>query len=473
MYTIKKAELFIKKHSDKTDDGQRPKFHLTPPVGWINDPNGLCFYKGEYHVFAQYHPYNTRWGSMHWYHAKSKNLIEFERLPVALAPDEKDEDGCYSGGATVNGLDPDELILFYTKARYGSPFRKGRQEQAKAVTRDGINFTKLGAVIGADKLPEGASAEDFRDPKPVYRDGKYYVFVGGRDERGRGVIFIFVSDDLNGFGYFSKIDCGGQLAAMGECPDAFRLDGREILLASVIKPKTKTGESDGHSVKAFFLNADFERRVFAVERVQELDCGDYYAPQTLLDDKNRRISIAWMGTWNGKYYPRKSKNGYCGALTLPVVLSVGGDGLLRSEPIAELDLFRGARAEFADGEKLSKCLDLIFEIDPLSDFWARLCGQNEYIEFGAENGRIYYASVCGAAKASGGKRYSRYAYTEKISLRVITDVSTIEIFVDSGRETISSRFFLRCDCFILRLSENRAALKKITAYELSAPPSAP
>ena len=94
-------------------DGDRPLFHLTPMVGWMNDPNGFCYYKGEYHLFYQYHPYSTIWGPMHWGHAKSRDLLHWTYLPAALAPDtDADAGGCFSGSALP--LDDGSLMLMYT-----------------------------------------------------------------------------------------------------------------------------------------------------------------------------------------------------------------------------------------------------------------------------------------------------------------------------------------------------------------------
>ena len=95
MDKITKARQY--EQEQRTDAG-KPSFHVTPPVGWVNDPNGFSCYNGEYHLFYQYHPYSTQWGPMHWGHAKSKDLIKWEQLPCALAPDEEyDGQGCFSG----------------------------------------------------------------------------------------------------------------------------------------------------------------------------------------------------------------------------------------------------------------------------------------------------------------------------------------------------------------------------------------
>ena len=97
---LQKARDFEAQYGPHIPNSERPAFHATPTIGWMNDPNGFSVYKGEYHLFYQYHPYSVEWGPMHWGHLKSKDLIRWERLPAALAPDEEyDASGCFSGGA--------------------------------------------------------------------------------------------------------------------------------------------------------------------------------------------------------------------------------------------------------------------------------------------------------------------------------------------------------------------------------------
>ena len=163
-------------------DGWRLKFHLMPPEGWLNDPNGLCYFNGEYHLFYQYHPYNSHWGPMHWGHAVSKDLLHWKYLPAALAPDmEYDRDGCFSGSAIT--LDDGRHMLMYTGV--------GKETQADGSCREvqtqciavgnGADYEKYpeNPVLDETDLPEGSSRFDFRDPR-IWRgaDGKYYCAVG-------------------------------------------------------------------------------------------------------------------------------------------------------------------------------------------------------------------------------------------------------------------------------------------------------
>ena len=177
---------------------QRPKFHLTPRCGWMNDPNGFSTYKGEYHLFYQYYPYDTVWGPMHWGHAKSSDLITWEYLPAAMAPDEEyDKDGCFSGSAIE--MEDGKQLLVYTgvnKVQGESGEILEYQTQCVAVG-DGTDYKKYeyNPVITADVLPDGAGKFDFRDPKVWRENGKYYMVVGNKTVDKDGQILQFVSDD--------------------------------------------------------------------------------------------------------------------------------------------------------------------------------------------------------------------------------------------------------------------------------------
>src|SRR5690606_7994709 len=114
MYTLEKANQHIKENSKKVNQQFRLKYHGMPEIGWMNDPNGCVFYKGQYHVFYQLYSYDSGWGPMHWRHMVSDVLVNFKRLPVDFAPDQPDETGCFSGGVIVDVNIEDILYRLYT-----------------------------------------------------------------------------------------------------------------------------------------------------------------------------------------------------------------------------------------------------------------------------------------------------------------------------------------------------------------------
>ena len=200
---LNKSREYEATHGESIGAEERPDFHFSPRVGWMNDPNGFSWYNGQYHLFYQYNPYATHWDSMHWGHAVSKDLLHWEYLPAALAPDmEYDRIGCFSGSAIA--LPDGRQLLLYTSVNQetledGSV--RDIQTQSVAVG-DGLDYVKYeqNPVLTEKDIPEGASKVDFRDPK-IWKgkDGKFYCVIGNRPSDGSGQIsFIPVKMELTG-----------------------------------------------------------------------------------------------------------------------------------------------------------------------------------------------------------------------------------------------------------------------------------
>ena len=187
---LKRVRDFEREQAVKLAAEERPLFHLTPLVGWMNDPHGFCWYKGQYHLFYQYHPFARQWGPMHWGHAVSEDLLRWTYMPCALAPDTAaDAGGCFSGSAVET---PDgQLMLVYTGVQPAGTFRRETQAQCVAFG-DGQDFEKslLNPVVRRAHLPEGYSVFDFRDPKVWREDGLYYMAVANRHGERQGAILL-------------------------------------------------------------------------------------------------------------------------------------------------------------------------------------------------------------------------------------------------------------------------------------------
>ncbi len=229
---LEKARNYELIHGQQIPAESRPAFHLTPTVGWMNDPNGFSYYNGEYHLFYQYHPYSTEWGPMHWGHVKSKDLLHWQRLPAALAPDMPyDKDGCFSGSAVA--LPDGRHLLVYTGVQQDRRVDGAidqKQTQCLAIG-DGVNYEKwsLNPVLAGKDLPEGGSAIDFRDPRVWQeKDGTYRLIVGDRGPDGSGTVLIYRSEDGLAWNLVGQLDAShGEYGAMWECPDFFPLDGKQ------------------------------------------------------------------------------------------------------------------------------------------------------------------------------------------------------------------------------------------------------
>ena len=190
---LQKARDFEAQYGPHIPDSERPAFHATPTIGWMNDPNGFSFYKGECHLFYQYHPYSIEWGPMHWGHLKTKDFIHWERLPCALAPDEEyDASGCFSGGA-VELPDGRQLLMYTGVRRVHSEEGFVREIQTQCVALgDGVDYEKHDGnpVLDGEDLPAGGSVVDFRDPKVWQEGDAFYAAIANRTGDGSGAILL-------------------------------------------------------------------------------------------------------------------------------------------------------------------------------------------------------------------------------------------------------------------------------------------
>ena len=302
---LQKAREFEARYGPLIPEDQRPAFHLTPNIGWMNDPNGFSCYQGEYHLFYQYHPYSTEWGPMHWGHAKTRDFLHWERLPAAMAPDQDyDRNGCFSGSAVE--LDDGRQMLVYTAVH------KHLAEDGQAVETqtqclafgDGVNYEKWpgNPVITAAQLPEGGSKVDFRDPK-VWRepDGSFRLVVGNRPADGSGAVLLYQSRDGIDWSLVGTVDAShSQYGQMWECPDFFPLDGKQVLFVSPQEMSPIGLEFHaGNGTVCLIGSYDADANRFTREAVQAIDYGiDFYAPQTLLTPDGRRVMIGWLQNWN-------------------------------------------------------------------------------------------------------------------------------------------------------------------------------
>ncbi|WP_251870158.1 glycoside hydrolase family 32 protein [Enterococcus italicus] len=334
VYTVAKANRFIEKHKNRVQPQYREQYHFMAPLGWINDPNGFVYFRGEYHLFYQYYPYDSQWGPMHWGHAKSVDLLHWDHLPVALAPDQwYDKEGCFSGSA----IEKDgKLYLMYTGHRIEKELVF--QTQCIAVSEDGINFVKLESnPVIDDRLLKGEGIpHDFRDPKVIKHGETFFAIIATKTIDNRGEIVMFQSENLIDWQFYSVLLEGldGQ-GIMWECPDLFHLDGKDVLIMSPIQiEKQQFQYYNISSTMACIGRVDWEKGVFRVETSKEIDFGlDFYAPQTLEDSKKQRIMIAWMQMWGRTIPPHELGHGWAGTMTLPRELHVK-DGQLIQKPVS-------------------------------------------------------------------------------------------------------------------------------------------
>jgi beta-fructofuranosidase len=456
---LEKARIFEEEFIDNIPKVQRPSFHLSSPVGWINDPNGFSVFEDEYHLFYQYYPYDTKWGPMHWGHSKTKDFIRWEQLPTALAPDEEyDMGGCFSGSAVESD---GKHILMYTGVldkiqEDGSHLI--RQTQCIAIG-DGIDYEKLDCnpVITSDALPPGSSLEDFRDPK-MWKDGDFfYVVVGSRHADKSGQILLYKSKDLRDWSFVTILDRSeNKIGCMWECPDFFNLDGNDIIIISPQEVKARGLKfHNGHNTVYLIGQYDKENHKFYRKNYAPIDFGlDFYAPQTLKAKDGRRIMIGWMQSWENNIVPEDFK--WCGMMTIPRELNVK-DGLLIQSPIREIkNYYKNAinykNIVIKDNVQLEgisgREIDMSIEIDGAhcEKFKIKIAKNKEYetlINFEPRKNLISFdRSYSGKLRDTLHKREMKVRNQNgRIKLRFIMDKYSLEMFVNDGEQVMTSTFY--------------------------------
>lgn len=486
---LKKAREFEDGHINKISREERPAYHLTGGCGWINDPNGLSFYKGEYHLFYQYHPYSNEWGPMHWGHAKSKDMLVWERIPAAMAPDETyDNAGCFSGSA-LEMADGRHLLMYTGVQEKEDESGKiiSRQAQCIAVG-DGVNYEKYEAnpVIVPESLPQGGRPSDFRDPKIWQEeDGTFFSVMSNMDLDGNGQIVLYKSADGFHWEYCSILDeSRGELGRMWECPDFFALDGKHVLQISPMAMKPADGKYHvGHGTVALIGSYDKEAYCFTREADQPIDWGvDFYAPQSTLTQDGRRVMIGWMQDWtNSKFVPDNVK--YFGQLTVPRELSVC-DGKLIQNPIRELENYRGEKTEYRDiriSEETSldgirgRVLDMtvtVRDTEELEKFSVKIASGKEFYSTVSYDPKK--RTICLDRSHSGylydivhGREFPLDGSGDELKLRFIMDRYSLELFVNDGRQAASMTLYTPLEAEEITFEAKGIAQVSVEKYDLT------
>lgn len=468
----------------KVDEREKPLFHVTPPIGWMNDPNGFSLYQGKIHLFYQYHPYQTVWGPMHWGHCVSEDFIKWERLPVAMAPDKSfDAAGCFSGSAIET---EDGHVLIYTgvmEQEREDGTKETRQNQCVAIG-NGIQYEKIAdnPVILSESLPDGFSREDFRDPKVWKEDDTYYLVAVSQKANGEGQVVLFASDDLISWRYLSVLAQNqGKYGTMWECPDFFPLGDKHVLIVSPMDMQADGGEfHNGNQSAAFIGEYDRESYHLQEEQVVSLDYGiDFYAPQTLQTEDGRRILIAWMQSWDMDIKPVGQP--WNGMMTIPRELELR-EGVLYQRPVRELERYRTepviCRHQEISGRKsipgvVGRMLDLTVEL---------LEGEYEtFTIYFAKNER--YATSFRYVRAtqtiefdrtfSGMRRDAVSRRSVKIKnplktlkMHLILDEFSVELFLNDGVQTITSTFYTPLDAEQIEFTSDATAFINVEKYKI-------
>lgn len=435
----------------------RTRYHIMPPVGWLNDPNGLCQFRGVFHVYFQYSPLNVHGGGGYWGHCTSSDLLHWDyHEPVLTWDIPEDRNGVYSGSALI---EDNRMYLFYTgNVKLPGDYDyidKGRiSTQILVESEDGQHMSAKVKLLGMEDYPNDIT-QHVRDPK-VWKEGnRYYMVLGARKRawdasgarRDKGCVLIYVSEDKRRWKFFRELAPEKDFGYMWECPDMFCLEGRQVLSFC---PQGLPSEAErfqnlyqsGYSLPVPGKDPE--------ETFREWDMGfDFYAPQTFLAQDGRRILIGWAGMPDTECTQKNLsvENGWQHCLTIPGELSFK-DGKIRRMPVRELFAL-----PWRDAETERKCYHWEGQTVKLSCH--RICSEELRIRLGSqENGmtvrvkddmvELSFLDETGKAALCGGGRGRRLGRTRKAAenLLILIDSSIAEIFVNDGEIVFTTRFYL-------------------------------
>ncbi len=457
-----------KPDKDYYNELYRPQFHFTPEKNWHNDPNGLVYYDGEYHMFYQYNPKGREWGYMHWGHAISKDLVHWEHLPVAIFPDENSEDKEYctafSGSAIVDHKnllekqqgDEKTLVAFYTSQHCGQRIAYSTDKGRSWIKYEG------NPVITYDKT------DDARDPKVVWHEpSQNYVMVLYRktseEENSKGVSF-YTSTNLIDWEYQSHV------YGFYECPDL-------VPMQVTNRPEeTKWVLFDGDGS---YIIGSFDGKSFTPETAKmKGDFGkNYYATQSwsnIPEEDGRIIQIAWM---RGGNFPDMPFNGQ---MTFPAELSLTKFNFgykVTRKPVAEVALLHDKEYNW-ENEKLipginqnlvkkvkGDCLHIIgeFDLKTCSNFGFYIRNSNK------KSGTELLYDVKRGTLSILGVSAPVAAVNNKISLEILIDRTSIEVYANGGQTVISNCFTPdeKAEKLILFCTGGEVVVDKLDIYKLN------
>lgn len=426
-------------------------FHLMPPSGWMNDPNGLCYYKGMYHVFFQYAPKDPNGTERYWGHYISKDLLTWEYVGVAIKSDHDwDRSGAFSGcGFTEDG----SMELFYT----GNVMEEGDFDYihagrgANVITvksEDGMTFSKKELLLSNQDYPDDYTCH-VRDPKVWKKDDTYYMLLGGRKRGDKGAILQYESKDKVHWTLSGEMTTKEAFGYMWECPDVVTLDGKTVLMCCPQGVPRNELRFQNICQCGYFILEDREKEQINgfcdPDTFVPWDYGyDFYAPQTFQDAKGRTLLIGWGGMPDmDAWYTNKPiiEEGWQHSLTVPRVLTME-NGVVHQNPIEELKSLRQEQIRFVL-QKGAAQYKLAYEMwDMEIQFQkGKACKSviiNDDVSLVWENGifTMLFAGDCGC-----GREKRQIMVEELEDIRILKDVSMLEIYLNHGEYVLTTRYF--------------------------------
>ena len=505
---LAKAEAGVAKLAASRNNRWYPKFHIASNGGWINDPNGLCFYKGRWHVFYQLYPYSTHWGPCHWGHVSSDDMVTWRREPIAFAPSlEQEKNGVFSGSTVIG--DDGKVKFFYTGHRWANGVdNTGGEWQVQMLAEpddDTLNHvSKRGMVVDC---PRDKVHWHFRDPKVWKTAGKWWMTFGVSSAEQRGQMWLYESDDMVDWTFRTVLfEHPDPDVFMLECPDFFPIhdaEGHEkwVIGYSAMGAKKQGFDNRNVSNAGYQIGSWTPGDKFVPETEFRLwDCGhNFYAPQSFntkpgdtentsgsanesaensAEGTGRQIMYGWMSPFVSPI--PMQEDGWCGQLTLPREITLGSHcGDIHTAPVAEIEGLRtdtidyGAIELTMDSEQLlledAEAVEIEMTID-LDASTAERAGlrvhataDGAYTSIGYDDqlGRI----VLDRGAMKNGDRGYRTApldadeLTGKLELRVFVDRGSVEAYVNHGHQVLSSYSYASEGPRAIKLTAESGSLK--------------
>ncbi|WP_029332832.1 glycoside hydrolase family 32 protein [Exiguobacterium oxidotolerans] len=454
----------------------RFSYHIQPPTGLLNDPNGFVYHDGTYHLFYQWFPLGPVHGLKYWYHMTSKDLVHWFDEGAALIPnDDADSHGAYSGSGFIKD---DAVHIMYTGNKRDADWVRHPSQIVGHLRSDGRIDKHLPPAI--PNVPAGYT-EHFRDPK-VFQEasGTWYCIIGAQRDDLTGCTVLYQSEDAETWTFLGELKTQyPDFGYMWECPDYFELDDKGILLFS-----PQGIEPDGDAYQNIFQSGYMIGEKLALPELtyqhhafSELDFGfDFYAPQTTQAADGRRILVGWMGLPDISY-PSDMYN-WAHALTLPRELTLQ-EGRLKQLPVRELDLLR-KRTIHAQSTEINQAMVIAqaetFEIE-LSNLALQTTQFEIHVRAADQEATVltYDATTqrftLDRSRSGAEVPAVDYGTTRTVQLeqplhqlRLFVDRSSIEIFLNDGEAVASTRIFPKSTSQDITLIGDLTA--DISIYEL-------